>query len=118
MEYEGNFENGSYQGEGVLYNEDGTMIYEGEFQSGTFHGQGTSYYDTGIKKYEGQFYMGREQGTGILYAPSGREVFEGVFARDDIQYEALLGQSLEDAHEHVQGDTGHLLQRRRDQLFI
>ena len=41
--------------------------------------------------------MGREQGTGILYAPSGREVFEGVFARDDIQYEALLGQSLEDA---------------------
>ena len=73
------------------------MIYEGEFQSGTFHGQGTSYYDTGIKKYEGQFYMGREQGTGILYAPSGREVFEGVFARDDIQYEALLGQSLEDA---------------------
>ena len=55
------------------------MIYEGEFQSGTFHGQGTSYYDTGIKKYEGQFYMGREQGTGILYAPSGREVFEGVF---------------------------------------
>lgn len=97
VEYEGNFENGSYQGEGVLYNEDGTMIYEGEFQSGTFHGQGTSYYDTGIKKYEGQFYMGREQGTGILYAPSGREVFEGVFARDDIQYEALLGQSLEDA---------------------
>ncbi|MDO4261628.1 MAG: hypothetical protein Q4C82_06080 [Eubacteriales bacterium] len=96
-EYEGQFENGAYNGEGALYSEQGILIYEGEFQSGAYHGQGISYYSSGIKKYEGEFYMGRAQGSGKLYSSSGKELFEGAFARDDIQYEALLGMNLEEA---------------------
>ena len=122
VQYEGTFENGAFNGEGVLYNEQGIMIYEGNFQSGAYHGQGTSYYDTGIKKYEGEFYMGREQGKGIRYASSGRELFEGQFARDHIQYESLLGLSLEDAEVmlketpivyYSEGETSFLYEKNK-----
>ena len=94
-EYIGNFENGAFQGEGALYNENGILIYEGEFQSGTYHGQGSAYYDNGVKKYEGGFYMGKAQGKGTSYDASGRKIFEGQFVRDGIQYESLLGQTLD-----------------------
>lgn len=122
VQYEGTFENGAFNGEGVLYNEQGIMIYEGNFQSGAYHGQGTSYYDSGIKKYEGEFYMGREQGKGIRYASSGRELFEGQFARDHIQYESLLGLSLEDAEVmlketpivyYSEGETSFLYEKNK-----
>lgn len=120
MEYAGNFENGAFQGEGTLYNESGTMIYEGEFQNGAYHGTGVSYYESGVKKYEGEFYMGQPQGKGISYDASGRKLFEGQFARGGIQYEALVGQTLDKVLEMMgekplvyynEGSTSFLFER-------
>lgn len=97
LEYTGSFENGAFSGEGMLYSEDGVLIYEGEFKNGVYHGTGTEYYESGAKKYTGEFSNGSEQGTGVLYSAAGKEIYEGSFIRDNIQYESLTGQSLEDA---------------------
>lgn len=99
VQYEGEFEHGNFQGAGAEYTEKGNLIYEGEFLSGTYHGTGVSYYSNGIKKYEGSFYMGKAQGTGTIYTAAGRPVFTGSFARNAIQYEALLGRTLEETSE-------------------
>lgn len=63
-----------------------------------------------------------EQGKGIRYASSGRELFEGQFARDHIQYESLLGLSLEDAEVmlketpivyYSEGETSFLYEKNK-----
>lgn len=95
LQYVGSFENGAFSGEGMLYAEDGTLIYEGSFKNGVYHGAGTSYYISGARKYSGEFSQGMAQGAGILYSSAGQPIFEGSFIRDNIQYEALAGQTLE-----------------------
>lgn len=59
---------------------------------------------------------------GIRYASSGRELFEGQFARDHIQYESLLGLSLEDAEVmlketpivyYSEGETSFLYEKNK-----
>ena len=45
--------------------------------------------------------MGQPQGKGISYDASGRKLFEGQFARGGIQYEALVGQTLDLSLIHI-----------------
>ncbi len=86
MQYEGTFEYGAFNGEGVLDNEQGIHdLCKENFQSGAYHGQGIMLItDSGIMKYVGEFYMGREQGKGIRYASSGRELFEAQFGQGSL----------------------------------
>ena len=95
IQYVGSFESGMFSGNGMLYAEDGTLIYEGGFKNGVFHGEGISYYSSGARKYSGEFNQGHAQGNGVLYSAAGQTIFQGNFIRDNIQYEALVGQSLE-----------------------
>jgi len=56
--YKGSFENGDYEGEGILYFSDGTIKYDGEFKNGKYHGKGTLYDEDGDVKYKGKFKNG------------------------------------------------------------
>ena len=115
--YTGSFENGSYNGEGIAYNEEGSLIYEGNFQAGNYHGNGTLYYANGIKKYEGEFYQGKEQGQGSSYSNTGKRLFTGLFARNEIHYESLLGITLEDALAMF-GETPVVYYSEVDTVFL
>ena len=56
--------------------------YEGQIQNGVYNGQGTYYYRNGEKQYEGQFKDGKRHGQGTYYFENGNR-FEGQFENDD-----------------------------------
>lgn len=86
-EYNGEFNNGNFSGQGTMYNQDGTwieglfrdddvngyaveygwsdttyedyVIYEGDWQDGEYHGYGVKYFDDGTVDYEGDWKGGK-----------------------------------------------------------
>jgi antitoxin component YwqK of YwqJK toxin-antitoxin module len=83
--YEGNFNNGKFQGSGILY-ENGLKVYEGEFENDVFWGSGISYYEiTQNIEYDGEWVNGSKHGQGTLYSDSGEIVYSGTFHNNEIQ---------------------------------
>lgn len=74
--YVGDWDNGIYNGNGVLYRTDGSQYYIGEFKNGKFNGHGTLFYIDG-RKYEGDFKDGKINGKGVEYRPDGSKFYEG-----------------------------------------
>tara|TARA_B100000886_G_scaffold197323_1_gene136033 strand:+ start:2064 stop:3869 length:1806 start_codon:yes stop_codon:yes gene_type:complete len=89
LQYEGNFLNGKFHGDGTLYNTVNKK-YEGGFHNGKKHGDGTSYYDNSNIEYIGKWESNEKHGTGELYSDTGDLVFSGQFHYDEIQYDAAL----------------------------
>ena len=47
--YDGQFNNGKYEGYGQLYDEEtGQLLYKGEFLNGEYEGKGKRYLDNGV----------------------------------------------------------------------
>lgn len=79
--YEGELVNGKRDGFGILKNlATGNFIYVGEWQNGLYHGQGVLY-DYMFKKYEGEFYQGQFHGEGTSYHPYRGQEEEAVHQR-------------------------------------
>ncbi len=93
--YEGSFKDGQYQGDGAVFM-DNKLIYEGTFSKGDYHGNGTLYHLNGNVNYEGEFYSGQPQGQGTLYNNSGKALYTGMMYQGEINYESLLGATLEE----------------------
>ncbi len=74
--YDGEMQNGRYQGYGILNDDDGDK-YEGYFKDGRQNGIGKYLYADG-GKYEGNFKDGRPGGLGKLYSANG-DMYEGPF---------------------------------------
>ena len=71
IEYEGDFIDGKYEGNGTHYNEDGEY-YIGQWKNGLVHGKGIVYYKNGKIKYEGELLNGKREGYGkFFYAEGG-----------------------------------------------
>jgi hypothetical protein len=66
--YEGDFENGNYQGQGKLGSRDG--YYEGGFANGRPHGRGVQYAYNSEKKLEGKWKDGLKHGIFQLSSPA------------------------------------------------
>jgi hypothetical protein len=64
--YEGDFREGSFEGEGLLWIPNRGW-YKGDFRDGLMHGHGTFSFRTG-KKYVGEFFRGDASGVGIEYS--------------------------------------------------
>ncbi|MGN0706440.1 MAG: hypothetical protein ACI4JC_00355 [Faecalibacterium sp.] len=77
--YEGTFAGGLYSGSGKLYEND-LLVYDGSFSEGLYDGSGTLFQD-GQCIYEGGFLSGERSGIGTAYR-SGELLYEGEFARD------------------------------------
>ena len=49
------------------------------FKDGEYEGEGILYYENGNKEYEGNFVNGMYNGEGILYSENNNIIFKGVF---------------------------------------
>ena len=73
--YQGNWRDGEFHGEGVLYHVDGTTpLYSGSWRMGESHGEGEMYYPDGSVKYRGSWGQHRFHGIGALFCGEGRGV--------------------------------------------
>ena len=76
--YEGQFENGMFNGQGTLIWPDGGK-YVGEWLDDKQHGQGTYIYPDG-SKYVGEWLNGKQRGRGTETRPDGRKFVGSVNA--------------------------------------
>ena len=79
--YDGNFTNGKYDGEGILFDEEGMIRYEGEFKEGEYEGKGKLHEKDQII-YEGTFEKGLYSGNGVEYR-NKKKVYEGTFVNGE-----------------------------------
>lgn len=79
--YSGNFKNGNYDGNGILY-EEGIISSKGTWQNGRRNGTFTDYtYNGGLNAYvafEGNYKDNKRNGYGISYQPKGFVEYEGI----------------------------------------
>ena len=96
QQYEGMFQNGNWNGEGVLYYHEPQhghsynrkKKYEGNFKDGMFEGIGKKYYKSfgnQCVKYEGNFKNGKLDGEGKVYHSNRNLWLEGVFEKGKLQ---------------------------------
>jgi len=75
IEYEGDFINGKFEGNGKYIFDDGEY-YEGQWKNGLRSGKGIHYYSNGNIKYEGHYYNDKYEGNGKYINEDG-ESYEG-----------------------------------------
>lgn len=81
--YTGEVKDGAANGEGTLYDADGSTVYSGEFADSMYNGQGTLYYPNGSPRYVGGFTDNEYNGTGSSYRPNGTMEYSGDYAGGD-----------------------------------
>jgi antitoxin component YwqK of YwqJK toxin-antitoxin module len=75
-------EKGFYDGEYIIWGEDGILRANGGFKNGKRHGKWIRYYDNGALKSEENFNEGPMQGVQIYYLPSGK-ILERCYFEDN-----------------------------------
>ncbi len=78
--YEGSFKNGYESGQGSLYDATGKLIYSGNWENGFFNGEGVLTKST--EKYNGNFLNGKKQGKGSLENLLDSSSYVGDFKND------------------------------------
>ncbi|MBF0278768.1 MAG: tetratricopeptide repeat protein [SAR324 cluster bacterium] len=83
FKYEGYWEEGRPDGEGIFYHKNGSVLYKGQYRNGKFDGQGI-YYSKDGSRYEGQFKNGKRNGQGIkFFSKHGNEkIYEGQWQKN------------------------------------
>ena len=79
--YLGEFKNGLKHGKGKLFYKNGNIEYEGDFLEGKFEGEGKYIYENG-DYYEGKFKNGLSHGNGKECDKNGNIISEGEWAND------------------------------------
>ena len=74
--YIGEVKNNLPNGKGIKYYKNGNIMYEGNFNNGKFNGNGKIILESG-KYYIGQFKNGLPNGKGTLYYSNGNIMYEG-----------------------------------------
>lgn len=79
--YEGEFIQGKYCGNGILYNT--TEKYIGSFFDGKYNGYGTEWIlnssSSKVYRYEGYYRDGKMDGPGKKYFPNGQVLYDGIY---------------------------------------
>jgi hypothetical protein len=89
--YKGDFNNGTFEGQGECFSCNGTLLYKGEMSNGSFEGVGKMFHNDGKKlKYEGKFVNGRFHGYGILYDFNHENISNGIFKHGELQKNMLM----------------------------
>jgi hypothetical protein len=86
LRYEGNFENGVYNGQGTLHGDTSAGMtandrYEGEFLDGKMHGKGKYYFQAG-SYYSGDLKDGHFNGKGDIYTKNHIIKMNGEWVND------------------------------------
>jgi len=86
--YEGYWNNSKFQGQGILYYDDGYV--NGTFDQGLLYGYAESYYGDGSKMYFGESIAGKYSGYGELYARNGQLIYQGYWNDSKFQGKGKL----------------------------
>lgn len=81
-DYDGNYKDGYYSGQGILYYTNGKIKYNGLFLGGLFDGNGSIYNERGLKVYEGEFKEGQRNGMGVSFLTTGKPDKDGLWTND------------------------------------
>lgn len=101
--YEGAFSKSMFHGKGRLFYPEGALQYEGTFRWNLFSGEGKKYKKSGILEYAGEFSEGAQQGEGELYNEAGQKIYKGAFLGGSISYETFLGKTTAEVSERYMG---------------
>lgn len=71
IRYEGGWENGQPNGDGIHYYSNGTKRYEGSLINNIENGYGVLYYISGVIHYKGYWINGQQNGQGRSYSETG-----------------------------------------------
>ena len=80
--YEGDFKNNKFNGKGILYYKNGNKRYDGLWKNNICDGEGTLFNINGTKKHEGLIKNGVVEGKGIIYYDNGKIKYEGDIKDD------------------------------------
>lgn len=87
IKYEGNWQNGKYNGQGVLRYQNGNKNYEGDWVDGKKTGLGTLFYEgTGTLQYTGAWVSDEMHGDGTIFNDTGDVVYSGNFQYNEIYF--------------------------------
>ena len=76
----------AYNGYGTEYHNNGKNKYQGNFKNGKYHGDGVLFHEeNGAIQYCGKFQNGEKHGNGMLYDSESNLVYEGTFTYDNIE---------------------------------
>ena len=77
-------------GKGTLYDKNGKVIYEGDFVDGKFEGNGKLFNDDG-SYYIGQFRNDLKHGKGIEYDKDGNELGDMIYKEGEQMWKIKVG---------------------------
>jgi serine/threonine protein kinase len=80
--YEGDFKDNKFNGKGILYYKNGNKRYDGLWKNNICDGEGTLFNINGTKKHEGLIKNGVVEGKGIIYYDNGKIKYEGDIKDD------------------------------------
>ena len=101
--YEGEFQNDKRHGKGkYFYNN--KLVYEGEFFEDKYHGKGKIYYEDG-RTYEGEFTNGVRNGEGIEYGSNKKIIDEGEFENGIAPIHTIINKIPLDCNIKEMNDT-------------
>lgn len=103
--YSGEFADSMYNGQGTLYYPNGSPHYVGGFTDNEYNGTGSSYRPNGTMEYSGDYAGGDRTGSGTLYDGVGSPVFQGSFVRGEIVYHDFLTRPTSQVPELYSGDS-------------
>ena len=86
--YEGEFQNGWRNGQGIEYYKNGNPKYNGKWENDKYHGYGT-YTELNGDKYTGDFQKGWRHGNGTLTYSNG-DKYTGMFNYDQFNNDGIL----------------------------
>lgn len=76
-----------FHGFGTEYYQDGLLKYQGNYENGVYHGNGVLFHhENGAIQYCGSFNNGEKHGQGMLFDVDSNLVYDGVFTYDNIEY--------------------------------
>ena len=80
IHYIGNFDRGSFCGDGRVLLKNSKLLYEGSFRNNQFEGKGKCYICNGCLHYEGQLKESSFHGEGVMFFPDGKTIkYKGNF---------------------------------------
>ena len=101
--YEGEFENDKRHGKGKYYYNN-KLVYEGDFSEDKYHGKGKIYYEDG-RTYEGEFTNGIRNGEGVEYGSNKKIIDEGEFENGIAPIHSIINRIPSDCNIKDINDT-------------
>ncbi|MEF3309597.1 toxin-antitoxin system YwqK family antitoxin [Paenibacillus sp. GYB004] len=91
---EGSFSAGQLDGSGKTYHSNGNLESEGTFKEGKLHGKGKTYHENGNLDGDASYEEGKPIGKAKIYHKNGKLAFEGTFDQGMFKPHGIYGNGI------------------------